>query len=111
MASGESRSATGRWICQDCGRPVARMGGVWYHIGPRSPGHLVLPVPASTDQPDVSRAAIRALAEKIAADIMTSPFGAATRLVLELPGSHGDSVGWARGPLADRIEMLLRGER
>ncbi len=66
--------------------------------------------PTGRQQPDVSRAATRALAEQIAADLMTNPGGTADRLVLTSQDGR-DMGGWARGPLEDRIEQLLRGER
>lgn len=58
---------------------------------------------------DVSAAAIRALSEKIVDDLMANPGGTADRLVLTSQGGR-DMGGLARGPLVDRIEMLLRGE-
>lgn len=54
--------------------------------------------------------AIRALAEKIAADLFTDGNDeVAQRLVLELPGGRNGG-GWAAGPAVDRIEKILRGE-
>jgi hypothetical protein len=60
--------------------------------------------------PEVSRIAIRALAEKIADDLMTNSIGTAERLVLQM-GDGRAGGGWSRGPLTDRIETLLKGER
>lgn len=54
--------------------------------------------------------AIRPLAERIARGIMTGGDGMAQRLVLEMPGDRYGG-GWSLGPLADRIERLLRGEQ
>lgn len=58
----------------------------------------------------IEAAVIRALAEKIAADLMSNVNGdIADRLVLELPGKR-DGGGLCAGAVVDRIESILRGE-
>lgn len=77
------------------------------HLSPRRAGGGILAKRMITA---VARTAVRLLAEKIADDLMTGMSGKAHRLVLEMPGGK-DGGGWGKGPLTDRIEGLLLGER
>lgn len=108
-------------LCSQCGGGITFDGLSWRHDGGARPRHMAAPIalsrPTSPCPPTgrqqlgvVPEIAIRLLAEHIAADLMTNPGGAADRLVLTSQDGR-DMGGWARGPLTDRIEMLLRGER